>query len=151
MQSVSEVKPYKQKGRLEWCPFFHKLRRKIMSRRAHLEQDMVSEQKHLFGFVSYRQGAYIGITILFLYAFVPYIFAFGKMIGGIITGIVAGFIFSVPIIAGIVFIAFTKHPQTKYFRDKHYLIVFNNRYEIGKWRKATNRNLKTFEEMGRDD
>lgn len=122
-----------------------------MSRKAHLEQDMVSEQKHLFGFVSYRQGAYMGIGILFLYAFVPYIFGFGKLIGGWILGIVAAFIFIVPVIAGIVFLAFTKHSKTKYFRDKHYLIVFNNRFEIGRWRKATDKNLKTFDEMGRKD
>lgn len=122
-----------------------------MSRKAHLEQDMISEQKHLLGFVSYRQGAYIGIGVLILYAFVPYVFTFAKMIGGIITGIVAGALFSLPIIAGIVFLAFTKHPKTNYFRDKHYLNVFNNRHEIGKWRKATDRNLKSFEEMGRED
>lgn len=122
-----------------------------MSRVSHLEQDMVSEQKHFFGFTSYRQAVYLLVGALVLYSFVPYVYKFGSMLGGIIAGVICGIFFSSIICFVIYYVAFTKHPLTNYYRDKHFYIVFNNRHEVGKWRKATNRNLKTFEEMGSEE
>ena len=112
-----------------------------------LEQDMISEQKNLLGFMSIRQGIYIGITTLILYSFIPPIFKFFDFFGGIFVGIVMVILFTIPVMAVSVFLGFTKQQLTGYYRDKYYVMMFLNRHELGKWQGGTDLNMIDFKDL----
>lgn len=112
-----------------------------------LEQDMISEQKNLLGFMSIRQGIYIGITVLILYSFIPPIYHFFSFFGGIVLGLFFAILFAIPVIVVSVFLGFTKHLLTGYYRDKYYLMMFLNRHEYGKWQGGTDLNMIDFKDL----
>ena len=101
-----------------------------------LQVDMVSEQKNLLGFISTRQGIYLGIGGVILYTIIPPVFKLVNFIAGILPAVIVALILAAPFATCAIYLAFMKNTKTEMFKDKELFLKFKSKFETGHWRSG---------------